>query len=93
MSGTKEGSSSWFGFMPGQRPRRSCEKYNVEKHRSEPGIRARGDHESVTPLPTSSEKEEEAGFWIGKDPSSRNLTNLQDFVSTSSSAIPAADEQ
>lgn len=34
--------------MPGQRQRKSCKKYNVEKDSSEAEVRARGDHENVT---------------------------------------------
>lgn len=81
-----------MGFTPRQRPRRSCEKCTVEKGSSEPGTRTRGDHESVTPLPKVQRKGK-TGSWIWKDASSGNFTNLEDSVSTSSSTIPAADEQ
>ena len=56
VSATKEGPSSWLGFIPEPRPRKSCKKYNVEKDSSEPGIRARGDLENVAPLLRNSEK-------------------------------------
>lgn len=80
--------------MPGQRPRKSCKKYNVEKDSSEPRVRARGDHGSVTPLPRNSETDRRgSGSWVWKDPSNGSFTNLQAPVSTSSSTIPAAKEQ
>lgn len=88
--GTKERSSSWLGLMPGQRPWKSSKKYNVEKG---PRIRARGDHENVTPWPRNSEEEGEAGLRLWVDPGSGSLTNLQAPVSISPSAVPAAEEQ
>lgn len=88
--GTKERPGSWLGLVPGQRPRKSSKRYKVEKG---PGIRARGHHENITPLPRNSEEEGEAGLRPWVDPGSGSLTNLQAPVSISSSAVPAAEEQ
>lgn len=93
LSGTKEWSlvGAWLGLTPGQKPRKGCRKDNVEKDSSEAGIRARGDHENVTPLPGNSQKR---GSGVLDLEGSRPWElYLQSPVSTSFSTVPAAKEQ
>lgn len=73
----KDGPGSWLGFTPGQRQRKTYKMYSVEKDASEPWISAGGDHETVTPLPRTSEKEGEGRAWNWRDSAVETLLTFK----------------
>ena len=73
----KDGPGSWLGFTPGQRQRKTYKMYSVEKDASEPWISTGGDHETVTPLPRTSEKEGEGRAWNWRDSAVETLLTFK----------------